>query len=496
MKPSQRQINLTIFIAVVLQPILDMIAYWLIEIDVFNFVPVLRLVIFAAIVILGYISATKRAVYWIATGVIIGFFILRSIVLWSEGGAYDAVSDAGYYIRFAIPPLLLLAFFSLLRSGGAHMQRVFLTACFVNLLVVGLIVALSHVTNTVNYSYESTGVGSIGWFFSGNGQGMVLIALTAMSLLLGLTSRSVPIIWISSIVGFGLLFLHGSRVAFFAIFAVALVWVVSLLLIRVRGAAFYVPVILCVMIVAAFYSHSPMRVNTNEMQRNIVVATERLNQESTQQERGSAPRAQSTTDGAPKAKLENLESTKEREVPVTAVSDPLEELYLRYVPTIIDRFGYDRVLDAFSHTEDLAVLRDYRVQKNIYAKLSIEERGVLNSLFGQEYASFVHQGRDHEPESDFVTLPYLYGIVGALLYWGSLIGFAVYVCYYSLRLKKEAAIYMFSLTIAGLLIVAGLLGGHAALRTSVSFYIALTLAFAALSLIDRDTYAYNQRGKG
>lgn len=472
MKLSTRQISLAVLVFILLQPLLDLLAYWLVQLGVPNIVPILRLVLFSVVVILGYVVSREQKLFLAVIGGIGGFYVARGAALFFGGNMGSVTSDAAYYIRLVAPIMVLLALISLLRAGGAKARDAMLLACFINLLMVGLIVGLSYVTGIVNYSYESTQLGMVGWFSSDNGQGMVLVALTLMALSYGFFKESAAIVAAASLLGFVLLFVHGSRVAFFSIFAITAIWIGALIVTKTRHWMLYVPVVVGSALVFIFYSTSPMHLNTSEMQRNSEKAAERIQKEkevSRSVSKDSSRQGQDT-----EGVLGGSNSSQEKKIEKTES----ESLYEKFIPSIVHRFGVESVAGGLNHTKDIGTLRDYRVQKNLYARLSIKERGLIESLFGQEYASFMYNNTNHEPENDLLAIPYLYGIVGAVLYWGALIGLIVYSGVHSMRLRHRDVASIVALMTTLLLVFAGLVGGHVALRTSVAVYAVIGLSFA------------------
>lgn len=455
-----RYAPILLFILIILQPVLDIAAYWFETIGYTEVVPITRLLIFSGIFAVSYFAAEKRGWYWLIITIVLLFWAARSAVLLANGGIDNIYSDTATYARFVGTPLLAMALITFLSLGNKQVWMMALKAIFVNLCIIGLVVALSHMTNSVNYAYEATKQGTVGWFSNDNGQGIILVAITAFALLYGFVKKSSVLYIIASLLGFTLLFMHGSRVTYFSIFAIAITWMIILTIAKVRSFSFYLPLVTAVIIGAALYYQSPMHLNRAELAaNNSRAATEVAEDNQLPPSIPSTNTAQNNTANQ-------------------------DSLYKKYNPELVDRFGEERVSAAYEYTSELSTIRDHRVQKNIYAKLITEDNGTGKIFFGNEYSDFVHNSKDFEPETDFTTVPFLYGIVGAAIYWMSFTFLIIYSIIQLVRygnFTATATIPLFSIV---LLLFAGGVGGHVALRLNVSFYIALSLAI----LVSRAKY--------
>lgn len=442
-----------VFILIVLQPILDILSYWLGFINLDSVVPILRLVLFSLVLVLAFLASSKKYIYFVVVGAALLYWIIHCGALVLRGSGIETIfNDTDMYVRLVWMPLLAISVASLLRNNTPKDNIATIAkALFINLVLVGLVVLLTHLTNTINYTYETTYLGTVGWFSNDNAQGIILVALVVGGLLYAYIKKSTLLYSFATLLGFSLLFAHGSRVTYFSIFAITITWLVALAISRTRAIAYYAPIIIAAVCAATLYSHSPMYLNKTELEASNIRATQTASHQITQQTQ-SPPNKQSESN--------------------SANNSPYE----KYAPALVGRFGLDRVSQAFDNTSDLNIIRDYRKQKNIYVLLTLQESNVVTILFGHAYEDFTYNGTDLEPESDIATIIFLYGIVGAALYWILLAGTIIYISSKLLREKIQLVAPILFMLIAMLLCVAGLVGGHVALRTNVSIYIAVSLA--------------------
>ena len=119
--------------------------------------------------------------------------------------------------------------------------------------------------------------------------------------------------------------------------------------------------------------------------------------------------------------------------------ESIDMLYRQYQPLMVNRFGLERVKEAFDYTDDVQKLGDLRRCKILYCRLAMEELPMTSRLFGFELSTTVHEGGIFDVENDFHGIYFLYGIVGLALIIGYL---CVFVVRALLRIIREKQAYL------------------------------------------------------
>ena len=152
-----------IFILFALQPVMDMISFWLDKMELSTMPTLLlRMLVLAATALAGYILSNNRRYYWYLAVVCGGFFILHAIA-GLVAGYVRPFTDLTNYIRVVQIPLLTLCFISFLRADKRTFRWLNL-AFYFSFAIITASVVLSVVTHTNPYTYADTQMGILGWF--------------------------------------------------------------------------------------------------------------------------------------------------------------------------------------------------------------------------------------------------------------------------------------------------------------------------------------------
>lgn len=130
-------------------------------------------------------------------------------------------------------------------------------ACTINLYLIALITLVSVVTGTSMPTYAKFHIGWSGWFWLPNSQSAVLGVLTVISLLAAVRRKKLTAAALRCVVGFALLFVLGTRLAYAEIFGIAAGVCVSMALTRQWNARALAVVLLCAALVRRALSPEP-----------------------------------------------------------------------------------------------------------------------------------------------------------------------------------------------------------------------------------------------
>jgi len=191
------------------------------------------------------------------------------------------------------------------------------------------------------------------------------------------------------------------------------------------------------------------------------------------------------TSTAPAADAEPEMTEEARE----AYLDYLEELYRsrHLMWSLVERFGREKVFEAFDYTEDLEEISNVRRIKITYCSLLMEEAGLPSRLFGLSLQdmTFLRYDVNYEPvidnydvENDFHGLYFLTGITGLIL----MLVFLSYFPFKALAKIIRRSKKYFTLPMAAFGIAFGMAMIHAFFAASIlrhnnaSVYLAVILA--------------------
>ena len=244
------------------------------------------------------------------------------------------------------------------------------------------------------------------------------------------------------VVGFALLFVLGTRLAYAEIFGIAAGVCVSMALTRQWNARALAVVLLCAALCGGLYHQSPMY-------RNRQAYAESVSEQ--QQSAGELGASEQETRDA---------------------------LYRKYQQVAVERFGLEKVEHAFHDSMDVSVIGDIRLTKLVYCRLLMAELPVTSRLFGFELEATRCQGAIFDAENDFHGVYYLYGLTGLVLMAGFLLYFIGRALWRMLHEPGKACtlpVCAFGMA-AVILIVNAYFSASVLRRPNASFYLSAALA--------------------
>ena len=447
------------------QPILDAGSYWAAELGLSSMLTLgVRMLVLAATVALAFLLSEKKRVYLITVGVLAAFWCAHVLACLRVGYA-DPMTDLTNYVCVAQLPIYTLALITLLRAAGDFPALLEKTLA-VSLWIIAGISVLAVLTGTNNPTYPKFNVGVCAWFALPNSQSGIYGVLTLVTVLSALRERRPWIASLRCVVGFVLLFLLGTRLAYAEIFAITLVFIVAMILTKTLDKRLLCVVAALAILSAALYHQSPMFQNRQTLS------------EVTDQQQEDAD--------------ETIEQTPPPPIEYDWLPDaeePIDMLYREYQPLMIHRFGLEPVKAAFGYTDDVEKLGDLRLCKILFCRMAMDELPLTSRLFGFELATTLYEDGIFDVENDFHGMYFLYGIVGLALT-------IVYLGYFAvralLRIVREPKQYLtlpvcaYS-TSALILVINAYFTASVLRRPNASVY--LSVALAVLWLLTEQKHA-------
>ena len=445
---SDRIVSSLVFFFVILQPLLDIASYFSIVKGFPNISLAVRTLLLGSIAVLSIIAAQKKWHVWLFYGVIALFWAVHMLTCY-QSGYRDPVSDLTYFIKIVQIPIYTFGFF-LFFCRYPNCGVSFQLGVTVNIYIISLSIILAAVTNTMSHTYWYTQRGILGWFYSGNAQSAILAAMLPIALVY--TQKiSRCFFGVTALLGFGNLFLIGTRVAYGSIFIIAFGMAAAFLWSwakkkKGRWWKSLLLVLAVLVLCAGGYTISPMYQSREEH----------------------------------KQYMEEKEANQEQQIIEYPGDDPYaayRELYQTYCKELVDTFGLENTLKQYDYSTDIQVISDARLKKRNFAQMQWERKSNATHWMGYEYETFMAGNTSMEPENDFHVIFYLYGYVGLGLFFCFLLGIVGWGIkrLWSRQAKWSNTLWACMLS-GALMLGSSLLAGHTLVRPNVSVYLSLILA--------------------
>lgn len=452
------------------QPLLDVFSYFLLQTEMTILSTVLRTILLVAVTAFGFIISEEKNKHLILYGVLLGFWLLHCLVS-LRGGYGDPIEDLAEYLKLVQFPLWTFAFVSILRKTdelGLSMSSILI----VNFVIILLVILLSFITRHPQYTYDypdrNVQIGILGWFGVSNAQSCVVCVLVPFLLLWAFKRHSLILFSVVCLLGFGLLYATGTRLAYYAAILIALAFS-ALIIWNRQMMVFVAPLLVSLILLLALRSFSPMaqrQALTSDSYQTYQALTDEVMGED--RDFQYDPKTGMTPEVAEKVQKVYLEVYAGTGV----YGNPL-------LGDLIERFGVEKVMSIYDYSIDPVDLYNARTKKVNAMALIMQEHDFLTRLFGFEYSEVTINGENFDPENDFPALSGLYGYVGLILY----VGFILYFILSSLWALIEEFPDFLTLefgTVAisfSLALGAALFSGNVLRKPSVVAYLAL---FAAM----------------
>lgn len=383
------------FVLCIIQPLLDAASYFLSKAE-FSNIPTLflRFGILVLILVLGFTLSERKRIYLYVTTVLVFYTLLHCFACYLNGYS-SPLTDLTNLIRIYQMPLICLSFITFIKVNKRvyHALKLGVIAC---LFIIVAIEIISVVSGTNPYTYENKSIGIIGWFFDSSAQSAILSCIVPVFIAyVAKEYKNNVALLVLSIFGSCLvLFLYATRLAYIALI-ITLLGLLVTYIIKDRKA---IKPILCLLLTLVVFiiaiPFSPMQKNQKMVSDNAVIKQNNINSLIEQNEI--------------KASSMDLNDTEYKLF-------RLRGAYDEYLGAMTDRFGMERVAEAYSYSEKASDICDVRRMKNTYCRMLIEDQGILSMLFGCEIADMTHNGQVFDVENDLHGIFYLCGGTGLIL---------------------------------------------------------------------------------
>ena len=447
----------------VLQPLMDILSYWMEYLSMGNTLTLLlRLGVLAFVAALGFLLTERKKLYLAAAGLCVLVFG-GHVLACSKMGYLDIVYDLTNYIRIIQMPLFALCFITFMKANKGGYDAIE-KGLVLNFWVISFSVILSCATKTYKHTYEYNGFGVLGWFATSNAQSAIMSILTPIVVMICYRRKNTLLLTITAALGFAQLYLLGTRLAFVSI----LVVVVGVAFTAIINRKISVLRLLILFVLAAaccgLIKQSPMYKNQN-------VHTSVMSQKQ-QDANNMALKAEQEGE-----KPEDKPELSEEELAERRMKG-LRKIYQSYISDMTSRFGTDEVIKAYNYTSQISEITATRPKKIMFCEMLMEEHTLLSRVFGMELSRMSWKGNNYDVENDFHGIYFLYGWAGLglmvlfIAYFVFLIAKALlknFKRYFTLEAGAFGMAFCFCLVYA--YCTAGILR-----RPNASFYLSVVLA--------------------
>ena len=477
------KLPLLILIFCIIQPFLDIAGYWQARLGIGNGLTMaLRMLLLAGSVLLGFILSDRKRVYVYTAMVLACLTGLHVFAcLQNDNGYQEPVTDLVNLIRIYFLPMMTICFITFLRQNEKSFSAM-KKGMVIDILLIAAVQLISAVTGTDPHTYAVDKTGILGWFLWTNSQSAILGMLAPIAICWVMNrwrDRLLPVALITAI-SEATLYVLAPRLSYGSLIIVGLGTALCLLIAdRKRWKQALVIVLVTCLFVGAY----PLSPTYKRLNKNSIRAEKTKQQIRELDITPIETEVPTDTDGEP------VKDAKPRVIIDKKTADKYEKLYRSQdtLWSMVDRFGRDKVLEAYGYTLDPTILSNTRTIKIKFCELLMDESGTLSRLFGLNLIEMRYQRYDkdsklvtdnYDVENDFHGIYFLTGWVGLALMIIFLLWFGLRALWAVIKKPKLC----FTPTMAAFALAYGIGLLHAYFTASVlrrnnaSVYLAMVLA--------------------
>lgn len=396
----------------IIQPMLDVLSYFLLEMGSNALSTALRFVMLMAVALLGFLVSDRKKLYFLFYGIAGIFWILHALNCFRIG-YLSFVQDTANFLRILSFPIFTLSYITFFQKGKRIRSRVAL-AFAINFGEIVLFTALPWLLGQPVYTYRDIFVGVMGWFGVANAQSAIIVLVVPLTIFWAYRTEKYPAFLGAVLLCFGLMFLTGTKLTFYSIFIIAGAYMFLFALsLKKKCVKYVLPLLAVAVLVYGFRYYSPMA--DRERQSAYALGNYAdLVEESMESNGADADIIRTIKEGFDAASTPAGQLEKIRRSLSGVYTD--KEVYGRLFKNLYARFGLYNVMSAYDYSSEPSTLSDSRVRKTIFAKLMWEEKDLLTRMLGFEYSDMLMGEDIYDLENDFPAVYYFCGYVGFGLY--------------------------------------------------------------------------------
>ncbi|MBR5453941.1 MAG: O-antigen ligase family protein [Clostridia bacterium] len=420
-------------ILIMIQPVMDVISFWLSEFGISNAPTLLlRMAVLAATLVSALILTEKKKAYFI-TLLIMAVIYLGHVFACIQVGFADPVGDFTNYVRVIQTPLLVMSLITFMKHSEKTYDAVQFGACAA-LIFIFAVEAISTLTGTDPHTY-SDGAGIIGWFNNTNSQSSSLCVLSPILLLWQFRRKNRNILTFTLAAAMCCLsmFMFATRLAYLGLIALTVGMGIMIILIERKKSWQYGVVLLAMAMIFIFLlpvsptvDHLNLSDKAQTDRQQIIDAELSDKRDDINNLIDKLPDSEDpkdTVDDTDPDKDKITEDEKERLIA------SLTPIYERHVGDFVKRFGAEETMEMYDYTLDVRRFASTRAKKLMFAEMLMQDSPESTKWFGVELSRFTFDGTIYDVENDFHGIYFLYGRVG-------FVGYIAFIGYFVLIIAK------------------------------------------------------------
>ena len=426
-----RKLSWLIGFIIIIQPLLDVLSYFLAKMGSNSLSTILRFLLLAGVALLGFFVSDRKRIYFIFYGIVAVYWIAHMANCFRVG--YQSwLSDTGGFLRIMNFPIFTLSFITFFKKGR-ELRKFVYVGFAINLVTMVLFTVLPWATGNPVYTYDTLYIGVMGWFAVENAQSTILVLVAPLAIFCTFQLKKYPLFLIAVVLSFGMLFVTGTKFTFYSIFIIAGAFIFLFALqLQKKCVRYVLPLLAVLVLVVAFKDYSPMQQRESQYAYALggyqqAVDSSLQNSGADEETLAEIKEGLSKEEALPDdSQKENSEEKKQQEYAAEAKLERLrgslmgvytdKDVYGALLENLYNRFGVYNVMDVYDYTSSPGVLSDFRVHKAMYAEMMWSEKDFLSHLLGTEAEDMVCNGVNYDLENDFPAVFYSCGYIGFALY--------------------------------------------------------------------------------
>lgn len=456
--------NHWLMLLIVIQPVLDILAYWTKSPDG-TMAGVIRLLIMVLLP-LYLLFTLKEKKSFILSMAAIGLVCLLHILNCLRLGYVNMAFDISYAAKTAQMPILAVCFMYCIRNEQTRNQAYW--GLFFAAAITAASIGLSWLTGTANVTYGA-GLGISGWVIDDNrcANSVIVVTLAAFSVFCAVKSEKFIVNILVPALALLVLLSNGTKACYFAVYVIFTGFAAFLVAEKLlKGTELKKPVVITLLVLSVVAvlvtPYTPMykvRFSQNSFAE--------MNQSEIDKQLSDLGYDPSTMSG---------EDILSDPAAYQVFEDYYRKMLWHVMPNMFDRFTMQEILEEYDFTTDAQTLINVRRQKSAYASMMWNHSDTLTHLFGIDVSDIWLTG-SCDLENDWPAIFYYYGYIGFGAYLAFVAFFAMLIIWRLLKNFKTAFTTDNFILLITFLLFIGLaqFSGSVLRRPNVSFYMALVL---------------------
>ena len=459
--------NNWLMLLILLQPILDIVAFWT-KSPNGTFAGYFRLLVMVLmpLVLLFLLNDKKDKRRFTLSLCVVGVILLLHLWNVNRVGVFDLRYEISYMAKTAHLPVMALCFMFAIRDTQTRNQAYW--GLFFAAGITALALGLSILTGTANITYGE-GLGVSGWVIDDNrtANSTILVVLAAFSVFCAVKSDKKPINILVPAISALCLMINGTLTCYLSIFLICIGFAVFLPLEhKIRGCQlnrFAVLVLVLVSLASAAAFPLTPKYKIRKEQTSFM--------EKTQGE---------FEQGAGEWGFDPNTLTADQILHDPEIHRLYEDYYWKCLwilsPGMFEQYSIDEIMQKYNYTTDATILLNTRNMKRAFVSLMWDHSDLLTRLFGIDISAAWHIG-GVDLENDWPAIFYYFGYVGMAAYCLFILYFFWLILRRLMRhFKNTFTADNFILFVTFVLLIGiAQYSGAVLRRPNVSFYFALVL---------------------